>query len=85
VYYDFEDIDFHRIAEHVHSDSPLSPIIEVMRDKFLKYWYEVPLVIILVNCLYPSFKKKYTIRLLELYKKNLNLLLNFEKNDKKIK
>jgi Domain of unknown function (DUF4413) len=74
VYHDFEDIDLHRIAEDVHSDSPLSPIIEVMREKFLKYWNEVPLVTILVNCLHPSFKKKYTIRLLERYKKNLNLL-----------
>jgi hypothetical protein len=27
----------HRIMENMHGDSPLSPIIEVMRDKFLKY------------------------------------------------
>jgi hypothetical protein len=73
VYHDFENIDLRRIAEDVHSDSPLSSIIEVMREKFLKYCDKVPLVIILVNCLHPSFKKKYTIKLLERYKKNLNL------------
>jgi Domain of unknown function (DUF4413) len=73
VYHDLEDIDLHRIAEDVHGDSPLSPIIEVMTEKFLKYWDEVPLVIILANYLHPSFKKKYTIKLLKRYKKNLNL------------
>jgi hypothetical protein len=49
------------------------PIIETMREKFLKYLDKVPLIIIIVNYLHPSFKKKYTIRLLERYKKNLNL------------
>jgi Domain of unknown function (DUF4413) len=73
VYHDLEDIELRRIAEDVHNDSPLSSIIEAMRDKFLKYWDEFPLVTILVNYLHPSFKKKYTIRLLERYKKNLNL------------
>jgi Domain of unknown function (DUF4413) len=73
VYHDFENIDLHRITEDVHGDSPLSPIIEVMREKFLKYWDKVPLIIIIVNYLHPSFKKKYTIKLLERYKKNLNL------------
>jgi Domain of unknown function (DUF4413) len=73
VYHDFENIDLHRIADDVHSDSPLSPIIEAMREKFLKYWDEVPLITIIVNYLHPSFKKKYTIKLLERYKNNLNL------------
>jgi hypothetical protein len=73
VYHDFENIDFHRIAEDVHGDSPLSPIIEAMREKFLKHWDEVPLITIIVNYLHPSFKNMYTIRLLERYKKNLNL------------
>jgi Domain of unknown function (DUF4413) len=73
VYHDFENIDLRRIAEDVHGDSPLSPIIEVMREKFLKYWDEVPLITIIANYLHPSFKKKYTIRLLERYKNNLNL------------
>jgi Domain of unknown function (DUF4413) len=73
VCYDFENIDLRRNAEDVHGDSPMSPIIEAMREKFLKYWDEVPLITIIVNCLYPSFKKKYTIRLLDRYKKNLNL------------
>jgi hypothetical protein len=63
VYHDFENIDLHQIAEDMHGDSPLSPIIEAMREKFLKYWDEVPLITIIVNCLHSSFKKKYTIRL----------------------
>jgi hypothetical protein len=57
----------------VHGDLPLSPIIESMREKFLKYWDEVPLITIIANCFHHLFKKKYTIRLLERYKKNLNL------------
>jgi Domain of unknown function (DUF4413) len=73
VYHDFENIDLRRIAEDVHGDSPLSPIIEAMREKFLKYWDGVPLITIIANCLNPSFKKKYTIRLFERYKNNLNL------------
>jgi Domain of unknown function (DUF4413) len=73
VYHDFKNIDLRRIAEDVHGDLPLSPIIEVMREKFLKYWDEIPLITIIANCLHPSFKKKYTIKLLERYKKNLNL------------
>jgi Domain of unknown function (DUF4413) len=64
-------------VEDVHGDSHLSPIIEAMREKFLKYWDEVSLVTILVNCLNPSFKNnlnfKYSIRLFERYKNNLNL------------
>jgi hypothetical protein len=73
VYHDFEDIDLRRIAEDVHGDSHLSPIIEAMREKFLKYCDEAPLITILANCLRLSFKKKYTIKLLERCKKNLNL------------
>jgi Domain of unknown function (DUF4413) len=73
MYHDFENIDLRRITEDVHGDSPLSQIIEVMREKFLQYWDEGLLIIIIVNYLHPSFKKKYTIRLLERYKKNLNL------------
>jgi hypothetical protein len=72
VYHNFENIDLHRIAEDVHSDSPVTDyrshereIPEILRQS--------PLVIIIVNCLNPSFKKKYTIKLLERYKKNLNL------------
>jgi hypothetical protein len=73
VYHDLEDIDLCRITEDVHGDSPLSSIIEPIREKFLKYWDEIPLVIILANYLHHSFKKKYTIKLLERYKQNLNL------------
>jgi Domain of unknown function (DUF4413) len=73
VYHDFKNIDLCRIAEDVHGDSPLSLIIEAMRKKILKYWDKVPLITIIVNYLHPSIKKKYTIRLLERYKNNLNL------------
>jgi Domain of unknown function (DUF4413) len=66
-------LDLCRITKDVHGDSPLSPIIEVVREKFLKYWDEIPLITIIANFLHPSFKKKYNIRLLERYKKNLNL------------
>jgi hypothetical protein len=37
VYHDFENIDLRRIVKDVHGDLSLSPIIEVMREKFLKY------------------------------------------------
>jgi Domain of unknown function (DUF4413) len=73
VYHDLEDIEIHRIAEDVHGDSHLAPIIEAMRDKFLKYWEVISLITIIANYLQPSFKKKYTIKLLERYKNNLNL------------
>jgi Domain of unknown function (DUF4413) len=73
VYHDFENIDLRRIAEDVDGDLSLSSIIEAMREKFLKYWDEVPLITIIANYLHPSFKKKYTIKLLEQYKNNLNL------------
>jgi hypothetical protein len=73
VYHDFKNIDLRRIVEDVHGDSPLSPIIESMTEKFLKYWDEISLVTILANYLHHSFKKKYIIRLVERYKKNLNL------------
>jgi hypothetical protein len=29
-----------------------------MKENFLKYWEEVPIVIIITNCIHPSFKKK---------------------------
>jgi Domain of unknown function (DUF4413) len=61
-------------------DSSLSPIVEVMKENFLKYWEEVPAVTIITNCLHPSFKKKYTVRLLQRYKQNLHLRTNEEDN-----
>jgi hypothetical protein len=62
-----------QIVKNVHGDSPLSSIIDAKREKILKYWDKISLIIIIVNYLHSSFKKKYTIRLLEQYKKNLNL------------
>ena len=67
--------------ENIESlDSSLSPIVEAMKEKFLKYWEEVPAVTIIANCLHPSFKKKYTVRLLQRYKQNLHLRTNEEDN-----
>jgi O-antigen ligase len=39
-------------------DSSLSPIVEAMKEKFLKYWEKILTVIIIANCLHPPFKKK---------------------------
>jgi Domain of unknown function (DUF4413) len=50
VYRDMEDIE--------SLDSSLSPVVEAMKEKFLKYWEEVPVMIIIANCLHPSLKKK---------------------------
>jgi 16S rRNA C1402 N4-methylase RsmH len=61
-------------------NSSLSPIVEAMKEKFLKYWEEVPAVIIIANYLYPSFKKKYTVNLLQRYKQKLRLHTNEEEN-----
>ena len=52
-----------RIIKNI--DSSLNPVIEAMTTKFLKYWEEVPAVMIIANCLHPEFKKKYTVRLLQ--------------------
>jgi hypothetical protein len=51
----------------------LVPILQAMKDKFLKYWEEVPAVTIIANYLHLSFKKKYTILMLQTYKNNLHL------------
>jgi hypothetical protein len=39
-------------------NSSLSPIVEAIKEKFLKYWEEVPAMIIIVNYFHPSLKKK---------------------------
>ncbi|KAJ3688166.1 hypothetical protein LUZ61_017330 [Rhynchospora tenuis] len=49
-----------------------------MTTKFLKYWEEVPLVTIIANCLNPSLKPKYTVKLLQRYKANLGLPTHHE-------
>jgi hypothetical protein len=52
----------------------LVPILQAMKDKkILKYWEKVPAVTIIVSYLHPSFKKKYTILMLQIYKNNLRL------------
>jgi Domain of unknown function (DUF4413) len=61
-------------------DSSVSPIIEAMKENFLKYWEEVSIVTIIINYLHPSFKKKYTVSLLQRYKYNLHLPTNEEEN-----
>jgi Domain of unknown function (DUF4413) len=57
----------------INLNSSLVPILQAMKDKFLKYWEEVPVVIIIASCLHPSFKKKYTVLILQRYKNNLHL------------
>ena len=54
-------------------DSPLHPIVAAMKVKFLKYWEKVPLLTVLVDCLHPAYKKKFTVKILVAYKKNLKL------------
>jgi Domain of unknown function (DUF4413) len=61
-------------------DSSLSLIVEAMKEKILKYWEEIPVVTIIANYFYPSFKKKYTVGLLQRYKQNLHLPTNEEDN-----
>jgi hypothetical protein len=51
----------------------LAPIVDAMREKFLKYWEDVPLLAIIAACLNPAFKRHYTIAMLEAYKRNLHL------------
>jgi Domain of unknown function (DUF4413) len=49
----------YREMENIESlNSSLSPIVEAMKEKILKYWGEVPAVTIIANYLHPSFKKK---------------------------
>jgi Domain of unknown function (DUF4413) len=54
-------------------DPFLVPIVQAVKENFLKYWEEVPAVTIIVSWLHPSFKKKYTILMLQIYKNNLRL------------
>ena len=54
-------------------DKSLTPIVDAMKQKFLKYWEDVPLLAIIANCLNPAYKKFYTIKAVERYKQNLHL------------
>ena len=51
----------------------LTPIVDAMKQKFLKYWEDVPLLAVIANCLNPAYKKYYTIKFIERYKDNLHL------------
>ena len=54
-------------------DEDLTPIVAAMREKFLKYWEEVPLATIIANCLHPSYRMVYTVVMLKRYKTFLGL------------
>ena len=44
-----------------------------MTDKFLKYWEHVPPITIIANCLHPTYKKFYAVRMLQKYNSNLGI------------
>ena len=55
------------------NDKSLTPIVDAMKQKFLKYWEDVPLLAVIANCLNPAYKKYYTIKFIERYKEYLHL------------
>ena len=55
------------------ANSTLAPIVVSMKEKFLKYWEDIPLLAIIASCLHPSYKKGFTIMILERYRRNLHL------------
>ena len=55
------------------SDSTLAPIVQAMKDKFLKYWEHIPPVTIIANCLHPTYKKFYAVKMLRIYNNNLGI------------
>jgi Domain of unknown function (DUF4413) len=64
----------YRELEQVETrDKSLTPIVDVMKQKFLKYWEDIPLLAIIASCLNPAYKKYYTIRMVQAYKDNLHL------------
>ena len=44
-----------------------------MKEKFLKYWEEVPKVTIVANVLHPTYKLHYTVKMVKKYKTYLDL------------
>jgi Domain of unknown function (DUF4413) len=54
-------------------DKSLTPIVDAMKQKFLKYWEDISLLVIIANCLNPTYKNYYTIRMVQAYKENLHL------------
>ena len=68
------------MQELQHEHPTLGPIVETMREKFLKYWKEVPPVTILANCVHPAYKKKWAIIFLRKYYEFLGLPANNVEN-----
>jgi hypothetical protein len=56
------------------TDPHIAPIIAAMREKFLKYWEQVPKVTIIANVLHPSYKLYYAVKMLFKFKTHLDLL-----------
>jgi hypothetical protein len=44
-----------------------------MKQKILKYWEDIPLLVIIASRLSPAYKKYYTIIVVQVYKDNLYL------------
>jgi hypothetical protein len=69
--YSFSQKVYHEIKNIESLESSLSPIVEAMKEKFLKFWEEVHVVIIIVNCLHPSFKGTNKIYIYTLMRKKI--------------
>ena len=67
-----------RIEESEETDRPLAPIVNAMKEKFLKYWEHVPLITIVANVLHPTYKLHYTVKMLRKYKSYLGLAVGDE-------
>ena len=64
---------YHELEQAETHDKSLTPIVDAMKQKFLKYWDDVTLLAIIASCLNPVYKKYYMIRMVEAYKENLHL------------
>ena len=59
--------------EFEEANPALLPIATAMKEKFLKYWEDVPLLTIAANCLHPTYKKRWTVKILHMYYRNLDI------------
>ena len=64
---------YRELEEAETQDESLTPIVDGMKTKFLKYWEDIPLLAIIASCLNPAYKKFYTIKMVEAYKENMHL------------
>lgn len=64
---------YRELEEAESKYTTLTPIVDAMKEKFLKYWDDVPLLAIIASCLNPAYKKFYTIKIVTAYKDNLHL------------